>query len=170
MGFLSHGLPRTCNVPRLRHQSASVAAKFSLEAEYISAKLSRDTPDKSRVCGPMVRNGRVASLRRCSDSDLHKNTAVAVAIHWEFYLQSSVSLRKARPRNGSIWTWKPLVGCCRLKFWSSSLCCRILNDVLRAPSTGSGLMRDLLTVFCQALSAVLSQPEHPIINPFLRVT
>lgn len=28
----------------------------------------------------------------------------------------------------------------------------------------------LLTVFCQALSAVLSQPEHPIINPFLLVT
>ena len=28
----------------------------------------------------------------------------------------------------------------------------------------------LLTVFCQALSAVLSQPEHPIINPFLPVT
>lgn len=28
----------------------------------------------------------------------------------------------------------------------------------------------LLTAFCQALSAVLSQPEHPIINPFLPVT
>lgn len=31
-------------------------------------------------------------------------------------------------------------------------------------------MGDLLTVLCQALSGVLSQPEHPIINPFLRVT
>lgn len=28
----------------------------------------------------------------------------------------------------------------------------------------------LLTVFCRAPSAVLSQPEHPIINPFLPVT
>lgn len=41
---------------------------------------------------------------------------------------------------------------------------------LELPYPGRVPMGDLLTVLCQAPSGVLSQPEHPIINPFLRVT